>query len=104
MPFIVLTVVMAILFIIFGMVTYKNIQRQDAEYVRLTNLKGESLIRTVEAGVRFGMRIDAWGNQRLQQLLMETGQQPDIEYIFLVDFIQLFIHSYDQKCFHTKRA
>jgi len=56
--------------------------------------KGAALIRSFEAGARFGMRGTGWGNRRLQQLLSETAQQNDIQYLFVTNKTgQIIVHS-----------
>jgi len=66
----------------------ENIRRQQEMTTLLLVEKGASLIRSFEAGARtgmmgmMGMRGTAF---RLQQLLMETAQQPDVIYLIVTD-------------------
>ncbi len=60
-----------------------NINRQRQNTTRLLEEKGAALIRAFEAGTRTGMM--GGGNFQLQRLLIETAQQPDIAYLFVVD-------------------
>ena len=60
-----------------------NINRQKQNSIRLLEEKGAALIRAFEAGTRTGMM--GGGNFQLQRLLIETAQQPDIAYLFVVD-------------------
>ncbi|HTZ41276.1 MAG TPA: ATP-binding protein, partial [Syntrophales bacterium] len=46
--------------------------------------KGEALIRSFEAGARAGEGM-AWGSFQLQKLLIETAQQPGVEYFTITD-------------------
>jgi two-component system sensor histidine kinase HydH len=51
---------------------------------RLLLEKGEALIRSFEAGARAGEGM-AWGSFQLQKLLIETAQQPGVEYFVITD-------------------
>ncbi len=51
---------------------------------RLLLEKGEALIRSFEAGARAGEGM-AWGSFQLQKLLIETAQQPGVEYFTITD-------------------
>ena len=78
----------AILVTIFVFWTVQNIHKQKEDMIRLLSEKGAALIRSFEAGTRTGMmgmmglRAGAF---RLQELLMETAQQPDIAYLLVTD-------------------
>jgi two-component system sensor histidine kinase HydH len=52
---------------------------------RILSEKGASLIRAFEAGARTGMRGRASGDLRLQVLLEEMADQPDIHFIAVTD-------------------
>ena len=61
-----------------------HFQRQKEQAVNLLVEKGATLIQSFEAGLRITPDIN---NEtfRLQKLLMETSQQPDIDYIIVTD-------------------
>ena len=70
---------------IFVFLTIENIGKQKENTTLLLLEKGAALIRSFEAGTRTGMmRMHGRGFQ-LQNLLMETSQQPDISYIIVTD-------------------
>jgi len=73
-----------VLFPIFAFIAVENIHRQKEQGARLLQEKGAALIRSFEAGARTGMGM-GWSNFRLQTLLFETAQQPDIDYIIVAD-------------------
>ncbi len=68
---------------LFVFMTVININRQKQSSVRLLEEKGAALIRAFEAGTRTGMM--GGGSFQLQRLLIETAQQSDIAYLFVVD-------------------
>ena len=75
----------AVLLPIFTFMTIENINRQKDKSVQLLLEKGAALIRSFEAGTRFGMMGMHRGGFQLQRLLTETAQQPDIVYLFVAD-------------------
>jgi two-component system sensor histidine kinase HydH len=75
----------AVLLPIFSFMTIENINRQKEKSIQLLLEKGAALIRSFEAGTRFGMMGMHRGGFQLQQLLTETAKQPDIVYLFVAD-------------------
>jgi two-component system, NtrC family, sensor histidine kinase HydH len=69
---------------LFIFMTLESINRQEQLISRLLVEKGAALIRSFEAGARTGMGM-RWGGFQLQKLLMETAQQPDIDYLIVTD-------------------
>jgi two-component system sensor histidine kinase HydH len=74
-----------ILLPIFTVSTVLSINRQKEKSRQLLLEKGAALIRSFEAGTRTGMMSMRRGGFRLQHLLTETAQQPDIVYLFVTD-------------------
>lgn len=70
---------------IFTFMAASHIQRQKDVSTRLLEEKGAALIRSFEAGTRTGMMGMPQGGFRLQRLLTETAEQPDIAYLFVTD-------------------
>jgi two-component system, NtrC family, sensor histidine kinase HydH len=69
---------------VFIVMTLENINRQKEQTTRLLVEKGAALIRSFEAGARTGIGL-SWGGFQLQKLLMETAEQPDIDYLIVTD-------------------
>jgi two-component system, NtrC family, sensor histidine kinase HydH len=74
-----------ILMPIFTILTVENIHRQQENTVRVLVEGGAALIRAFEAGARTGMMGRMMGGFKLQHLLTETAQQPDIIYLMVTD-------------------
>jgi two-component system sensor histidine kinase HydH len=74
----------AVMVVVFSVMTLAHFQRQKEQAIELLVEKGATLIRSFEAGLRspLGMKTETFG---LQKLLMETAQQPDIDYIIVTD-------------------
>ena len=75
----------AVLLPIFTFMTIENINRQKEKSIQLLLEKGAALIRSFEAGTRFGMMGMHRRDFQLQRLLTETAQQPDIVYLLVAD-------------------
>ncbi|MDP2840004.1 MAG: hypothetical protein Q8O11_08100, partial [Syntrophales bacterium] len=69
---------------IFIFMTLENINRQKELTTRLLVEKGAALIRSFEAGARTGIGL-RWRGFHLQKLLMETAEQPGIDYLIVTD-------------------
>ncbi len=69
---------------LFAIMTMQSLDRQKTETTRLLLEKGEALIRSFEAGARTGAGWK-WDAFRLQKLLIETAQQPGIDYFIITD-------------------
>jgi len=69
---------------IFIFMVLDNIDKQKKQTTRLLIEKGAALIRSFEAGARTGEGMH-WGFFQLQKLLVETAQQPDIDYLIVTD-------------------
>jgi len=74
----------AVMAVVSAVMTFAHFQRQKEQAIQLLVEKGATLIRSFEAGLRspLGMKTETFG---LQKLLMETAQQPDIDYIIVAD-------------------
>ncbi len=69
---------------LFSVMTMQSLDRQKTETTRLLLEKGEALIRSFEAGARTGAGL-RWDAFQLQKLLIETAQQPGIDYFIITD-------------------
>ena len=74
----------AVLAVISAVMTLTHFQRQKEQAVELLTEKGATLIRSLEAGLRSQSR-ESRDVFLIQKLLMETAQQPDIDYIVITD-------------------
>jgi two-component system sensor histidine kinase HydH len=77
--------IFVILVPIFVLMTIDNIREQQGRIKEKLTGKGLLLIRSFEAGTRTGMITTRWGGKRVQRLLAETAEQPEIEYMMITD-------------------
>ncbi len=69
---------------LFAFMTLQNLEIQKEQTSKLLMEKGDALIRAFEAGARTGLGL-RWNAFQLQKLLIETAQQPGIDYIIVID-------------------
>jgi len=74
-----------ILLPILAYVSFVNINRQKTYFTRMLMEKGGAIIRSIEAGSRASQMGWHWSDPQLGRLLLETGDQPDIAYLLVVD-------------------
>ena len=74
----------AVVAVVSAVMTFAHFQRQKQQAIELLVEKSATLIRSFEAGLRspLGTKTETF---RLQKLLIETAQQPDIDYIIVTD-------------------
>ncbi|MDH5524644.1 MAG: ATP-binding protein [Desulfobulbaceae bacterium] len=75
----------AVLTPIFILLTVQALNRQRDNVTNLMVEKGAALIRSFEAGARTGMMRMGGGGYRVQRLLTETAQLPDIVFLMVTD-------------------
>ncbi|MEI7673266.1 MAG: histidine kinase dimerization/phospho-acceptor domain-containing protein [Deltaproteobacteria bacterium] len=76
---------MFILVPIFVFMTFDSVRKQRELTIQVFTEDGDTLIIAVDAGVRNGMMERQADFFQLQKLLMETAQQPDIDFITVTD-------------------
>jgi len=76
--------VITVLAAISAVMTFTHFQRQKEQAVELLVEKGATLIRSFEAGLRNPV-AESKGVFHLRKVLIETAQQPDIDYIIVAD-------------------
>ncbi|WP_353119398.1 ATP-binding protein [Nitratidesulfovibrio sp.] len=75
----------AVLALMVAVLTALNHDGEQEAMRRILSEKGASLIRAFEAGARTGLRGRTGGELRLQILLEEMADQPDIQFIAVTD-------------------
>lgn len=74
-----------ILGVIILVMTLRNLDRDGEQMATILEEKGASLIKALEAGARTGMRNRAGTDIRMQVLVEEMADQPDILFIMVTD-------------------
>lgn len=76
---------LAVMIPIIAYITTESIKSQRRSMELVLSEKGGALIRAFEAGTRTGMMGRDWSGARVQQLIQETADLPDIQYILITD-------------------
>ncbi len=75
---------LAILIPLFTLMTMQSINAQRELTTQLLFEKGDALVRSFEAGARTGLGMK-WGSFEIQKLLIDTAQQPGVDYLIVTD-------------------
>ncbi len=80
---IVLMVLMLLVFI--GFSTYRNLHRARTNALGFVHREGVALLHAIEAGTRAWMMTPMWQQDSIERLIVETGRNEDITYLYLID-------------------
>ncbi len=75
---------LAILIPLFTLMTVQSINTQRDLTTQLLFEKGDALVRSFEAGALTGLGMQ-WGSFEIQKLLIDTAQQPGVDYLIITD-------------------
>ena len=84
-----------ILLVLISISTYRNLDRQKTRALSFLHRHGESLILSLEASARTGMKSLMWQEVSLGNLLQETAKSRDIAYVYINDEHGTIVHHSD---------
>ncbi len=84
-----------LLLVLISISTYRNLDRQKTMALSFLQRQGESLILSLEASARTGMKTLMWQEVSLGSLLQETAKGKDIAYVYIVDKHGTIVHNSD---------
>jgi two-component system sensor histidine kinase HydH len=73
-----------LLLALFGVSTYRNLDRQKAAALEALRTKGMVLLEALEAGARTGMMMPEWNEDSVETLIREICRNEVIAYIYLI--------------------
>ena len=82
----------ASLLILISISTYRNLERQEKTVLTFVHQQGLAILHTLEAGARSGMVMNQWGKDSIGNLILETGKDENIAYVYLIDSQGTVIH------------
>ncbi|MFP4444820.1 MAG: ATP-binding protein [Desulfosudaceae bacterium] len=89
---------------IFIFITLDSIHTHDQRVEEQLTTRGDSLIRSFEAGTRTGVTIMRWDARKVQWLLTEIARQPAVEYLMITNQKgKILAHSNPDFTHHTNR-
>lgn len=73
-----------VLLVLFGISTYRNLDRQKAAALEALRSQGIVLLEALEAGARTGMMLPMWNEDSVDMLIKEICHNEVIAYIYLI--------------------
>ncbi|MFQ5772809.1 MAG: hypothetical protein ACE5HX_19895, partial [bacterium] len=80
------------LLVLISISTYRNLDREKETALKFVYRQGLALLRSMEAGARAGMMSPMWQEDSVAGLILETGKNEDIAYIYLSDEKGVIVH------------
>jgi len=92
LPALSILAVVVLLLILISISTYRNLERQEKTVLTFVHQQGLAILHTLEAGARSGMVMNQWGKDSIGSLILETGKDENIAYVYLIDLQGTVIH------------
>ena len=84
--------VVILMLIIISISTYRNLERQEKAALTFLYREGLAILHTLEAGARAGMIMTEWEEDSIENLVLETGKDDNIAYVYLIDSHGTVVH------------
>jgi len=84
--------VVILMLILISISTYRNLERQEQTVLKFVHQQGLAILHTLEAGARAGMIMPEWEEDSIENLILETGKNENIAYVYLIDSQDIVIH------------
>ena len=84
--------VIFLLFVVIGVSTYRNLDRQKKTALSFLERQAGTILRSLEASARTGMMMHQWENDAVEVLIQETARDQDIAYIYLFNDRGIITH------------
>jgi len=92
LPALSILAVVVLLLVLISISTYRNLKRQEKTVLTFVHQQGLAILHTLEAGARSGMVMNQWGKDSIGNLIMETGKDENIAYVYLIDSQGTVVH------------
>ncbi|MCJ7539962.1 MAG: hypothetical protein MUO88_09905, partial [Desulfobacterales bacterium] len=92
LPALSILAVVLLLLILISISTYRNLERQEKTVLTFVHQQGLAILHTLEAGARSGMVMNQWGKDSIGNLILETGKDENIAYVYLIDSQGTVVH------------
>jgi two-component system sensor histidine kinase HydH len=94
-PALSIVAVVLLLLVLISISTYRNLDREKTRALHFLHLQGVTLLKSLEASARTGMKSLMWQEVSLGRLLQETAKDDEVAYVYLVDGHGLINHHSD---------
>ncbi len=95
LPALSLVAVVFLMLVLISISTYRNLDREKSLALHFLYRQGVTLIRSIEASARAGMKSLMWQEISLGNLMQETVKDKDLAYVYLVDGRGKIVHHSD---------
>jgi two-component system sensor histidine kinase HydH len=85
LPALSIVAVVFLLLVLISVSTYRNLDREKSMAVHFLYRQGVTLLRSIEASARTGMKTLMWQEVSLGNLMRETAKDNDVAYVYLTD-------------------
>ncbi len=92
LPALSILAVVVLLLVLISISTYRNLKRQEKTVLTFVHQQGLAILHTLEAGARAGMIMNQWGKDSIGNLILETGKDENIAYVYLIDSQGIVVH------------
>jgi two-component system sensor histidine kinase HydH len=95
LPALSIVAVVFLLLVLISISTYRNLNREKTMALHFLHRQGVTLLRSIEASARTGMKTLMWQEVSLGKLMQETAKDKDVAYVYLVDAHGTIAHHSD---------
>ena len=95
LPALSIVAIVFLLLVLISISTYRNLDREKTQALHFLYRQGVTLLRSIEASARTGMKSLMWQEVSLGKLLQETTKDDEIAYVYLIDGHGLILHHSD---------
>jgi len=95
LPALSIVAIIFLLLVLISISTYRNLDREKTQALHFLHRQGVTLLRSIEASARTGMKSLMWQEVSLGKLMQETAKDDEIDYVYLVDGHGLIVHHSD---------
>ncbi|MGD2186426.1 MAG: ATP-binding protein [Desulfobacterales bacterium] len=84
-PALSIVAIVFLLLVLISISTYRNLDREKTRALHFLHRQGVTLLKSIEASARTGMKSLMWQEVSLGKLLQETAKDEEIGYVYLID-------------------
>ncbi len=95
LPALSIVAIIFLLLVLISISTYRNLDREKTQALHFLHRQGVTLLRSIEASARTGMKSLMWQEVSLGKLMQETAKDDEIAYVYLIDGHGLTLHHSD---------
>lgn len=95
LPALSIVAVILLLLALISISTYRNLDREKTMALKFLHNQGLALLHSLEAGARAWMLLPMWQEDSVNNLILESGKNEEIAYVYLVNKEGIIVHHSD---------